>query len=289
MRVKTMKLKTLKRNDFHILYEAQHPEPGERFIVFRSLDEEEKVWVLPKEEFLQDSIKLIKHKSQQDRLAQNSEDVFFPNISYSDKIPPLVDDDVFSTSVKSMITLLVRKGLVTKGVFAELRTDDDIESLILEKVKNYSCGDNIEEIFHLIQIWGGITGRGVYIFNKLFDWNRIAPFYQKLVDRCISTKELNKKSIEKLVITAKEFDESVKYIGVSFITKHMRFWMYYSLGNDALPIYDRIMASCVMRKNSVQIKHLSNYWDAMILKSRQLNISLMALERQIFKYAYIDN
>jgi hypothetical protein len=159
MRVKTMKLKTLKRNDFHILYEAQHPETGERFIVFRSLDEEEKVWVLPKEEFLQDSIKLIKHKSQQDRLAQNSEDVFFPNISYSDKIPPLVDDDVFSTSVKSMITLLVRKGLVTKGVFAELRTDDDIEALILEKIKNYSYGDNIEEIFHLIQIWGGIIRR----------------------------------------------------------------------------------------------------------------------------------
>lgn len=289
MKVKTMKLKTLNSNDFHILYEAQHPETGKRFIVFRSSNDKERVWVLPKEEFFQDGIQLIKHKSQYDRLTKNLEEVFFPNISYSEKIPPLVDDAIFSASVKSMITLLVRKGLVAKSVFAELRTDDDIEALILEKIKNYSYGDNIEEIFHLIQIWGGITGRGVYVLNKLFDWNRIAPFYQILIDRCISIKELNKKSIEELVATAKEFDESVKYIGVSFITKHMRFWMYYSLRNDALPIYDRVMASCVMRKDSAQIKHLSDYWDAMIIKSRQLNISLMALERQIFKYAYIDN
>lgn len=284
-----MKLNILRRENCHILYEAQHPETGKYFIVFRSSYEKEKVWVLPKEEFIRNDIKLRDYQSQSEVQIIKPIEIFFPNISYVDKIPPLVDDEVFSKSVKSMITLLVRKGIVAKSVFTKLKTDDDIESLILEKVKKYSYGDDIEEIFHLIQIWGGITGRGVYILDESFDWNKIAPYYQKLIESCIFTKEINEDSIGKLVATANEFNKSVRHIGVSFITKHMRYWMYHSSGNDALPIYDRIMAKCVMRKNTAQISHLSKYWKAMIEKSRQLNISLMALERQIFKYAYANN
>lgn len=287
--VKLMKLRTLRREDYHILYEAQHPETGKYFIVFRSAEEKEKVWILPKEEFLKNNIKFRDYPSQIGEQIIKPVEIFFPNISYVDKIPPLVDDEVFSKSVKSMITLLVRKGIIEQSVFTELKTDDDIESLILEKVKKYSYGDDIEEIFHLIQIWGGITGRGVYILDKSYDWNKIAPYYQKLIENCIFTKEINEESIDKLVATANEFNKSVKHIGVSFITKHMRYWMYRSVGNDALPIYDRIMARCVMCKNTVQIGHLSKYWRAMIEKSDQLNISLMALERQIFKYAYANN
>jgi hypothetical protein len=41
-----------------------------------------------------------------------------------------------------------------------------------------------------------------------------------------------------------------------------------------------------MRKNSVETKHLSEYWSVMIAKAHQLGIGLMPLERQIFKYAY---
>jgi hypothetical protein len=41
-----------------------------------------------------------------------------------------------------------------------------------------------------------------------------------------------------------------------------------------------------MRKNSVEAKHLSEYWSVMIAKAQQLGIGLMPLERQIFKYAY---
>ena len=65
----------------------------------------------------------------------------------------------------------------------------------------------------------------------------------------------------------------------------MRFWLYRSLGLDALPIYDSVMASEVMRRNAVSLKDLEDYWKVMIAKARQLNIQLMPLERQIFQYS----
>lgn len=89
-----------------------------------------------------------------------------------------------------------------------------------------------------------------------------------------------------MVDVVNEFDKSVAHMGVAFITKHTRFWLNHTLGYNALPIYDSVMANCVMRKNVAETKHLSEYWTVMIAKARQLGIKLMPLERQIFKYAY---
>jgi hypothetical protein len=41
-----------------------------------------------------------------------------------------------------------------------------------------------------------------------------------------------------------------------------------------------------MQKDIPNIRHLANYWNAMINKAKELNISLMSLERQVFIYAY---
>lgn len=81
------------------------------------------------------------------------------------------------------------------------------------------------------------------------------------------------------------FDKSVDYLGVSFITKHVRFWLIRTLGNNALPIYDSIMANEVMRLNAVNAKHLAEYWKVMAAKAKQLGIGLVPLERQIFQYS----
>ena len=59
-----------------------------------------------------------------------------------------------------------------------------------------------------------------------------------------------------------------------------------TLGRNALPIYDSIMANTVMRKPAVEGKHLAEFWRVMHKKSLQLNIDLMPLERQIFKYGF---
>jgi hypothetical protein len=72
---------------------------------------------------------------------------------------------------------------------------------------------------------------------------------------------------------------------VAFITKHTRYWLYRTLEENALPIYDSIMAGYVMQRNA-DIKDLREYWDVVLAKSKQLSIGLVPLERQIFKYAY---
>ena len=176
--------------------------------------------------------------------------ISFPKINYTQEIQPLVDDGRLSKSVKSMITLLENKGIIAKGILSEYKTDDDIETLILKKIEGYSYGDNIEDIFHLIQIWGGITGRGVYVLEDTFDWGKIARYYQNLVDKCLSIDSLCDDSIESLISAIAEFNTSVRHMGVSYITKHTRYWLYRSMGNNAFPIYDRIMARCVTQKST---------------------------------------
>ena len=71
----------------------------------------------------------------------------------------------------------------------------------------------------------------------------------------------------------------------SFITKHIRFWLYKKLGEDALPIYDSIMAIEVMRKKEPYITDLEEYWTVMVSKAKREGIKLMPLERQIFLHA----
>ena len=138
----------------------------------------------------------------------------------------------------------------------------------------------------MIQIWGGATGRYIYIFDGGFSWDKVSESYNELVDACLSVSDISDSSLNMLVDAVNEFDKSVAHMGVAFITKHTRFWLSRSLGNNALPIYDSIMANCVMRKNTVEAKHLFEYWSVMIAKAQQLGIGLMPLERQIFKYAY---
>ena len=211
---------------------------------------------------------------------------YFPDLDYVPKLIDLADTQSISAPVKGLITLLTNKKIVPANFFDGFQKDDDIEKEALKRIMEYTDGDNVEEIFHLIQVWGGASGRGVYIFGDGFDWNRILPHYLSLVQCCLSIVDTSEESIDKTVKAVCEFNKSVAHMSVAFITKHTRFWLCRTLGDDALPIYDSIMADCVMRKNAVDPKHLAEYWTVMLAKSKQLGIGVKQLERQIFKYAY---
>ena len=210
----------------------------------------------------------------------------FPDIDYIPELQKLTKKGEMSAPVKGMMTLLANKEIVPKDFFDDFKDDDDIENAALQKIGEYVDGESIEEIFHLIQVWGGASGRGVYIFGDGFDWNNILPHYSALVHCCLSIKDTSQESIDKMVKAVCEFNKSVAHMGVAFITKHTRFWLCRTLCDDTLPIYDSIMADCVMRKNTVDHNHLAEYWTVMLAKSKQLGIGLKQLERQIFKYAY---
>ena len=191
----------------------------------------------------------------------------------------------FSKEVKAMITLLERREIVKAGFFGNSICDDDLEDDALLKIYSYEQGDSLESIFHLIQTWGGITGRGIYVRGDGFDWSSIEPAYNVLVNTCLNTHSVNEESISTLVSAVEQFDKDVRHLGVSFITKHTRFWLHKTLGAfNALPIYDRIMATKLMGKDEANIKDLAEYWEVMHEKHCLLQVDLASLERQIFLY-----
>ena len=210
----------------------------------------------------------------------------FPDLDYIPEMIDLADTKAISAPVKGLMTLLTNKKIVPENFFDAFQKDDDVEKESLKRIAEYINGESLEEIFHLIQVWGGASGRGVYIFGDGFDWNKILPHYSALVHCCLSTKDTSQESINKMAKAVCEFNKSVAHMGVAFITKHTRFWLCRTLGDDTFPIYDSIMADCVMRKNTVDHNHLAEYWTVMLAKAKQLGIGLKQLERQIFKYAY---
>lgn len=110
--------------------------------------------------------------------------------------------------------------------------------------------------------------------------------YKKLVDACINIAPISeiKEIIPDMVEIVKNFN--VKYLKVAFITKHTRYWLQKNFGDNALPIYDTIMATNVMRKKGLDIEHLEEYWEVMVDKAHCQEVSLVKLERQLFEYFY---
>ena len=272
---------------YHILHEALHTETGEKLIIYQDLHNEKKIWARPKEMFFEKGRFFKISKEEALGLLNSNNKYYFPNLEYTSEMQNLLDEgEEFSKSVKSMVTLLTNKGLVCENLFDSIRNDDELEHAILERIKNYKADDNLELIYHMIQIWGGSTGRGVYVLGDGFDWNKIKPHYQKLVSRCLDIASIDEQTIGIMVDAVRDFDSSVEQMGVSFITKHTRYWFYKTLRYDSLPIYDSIMARFVMRKKSAMMLHLPEYWMVMLEKSKEYKIGLMQLERQIFKFAF---
>lgn len=275
-------------NIYRLLHEAKHSESKEEFVIYQALYGNNEIWARPKDMFYGYDFKEI---SREEALSIVSDienfSPYFPNIKYKNEFGRLNDSiDIFSKSVRSMMTLLNDRDIVSADLYDNLKTDDDIENKIFGMVLSEDYEDKLQDIFHLIQTWGGVTGRHIYIRGNGFNWDDILPKYKILVNECLKVEEVNKNTISTLCQLVREINASIKYLGVSFITKHVRFWLYRNLGKNALPIYDSVMAKTVMNKQSVQIWNLEEYWLQMYYKSLELKIDLMPLERQIFKCSF---
>lgn len=274
---------------FRILYEGKHAVTGEELLIYQAMFDKGEIWVLPKKKFLESSefVKILESEALLQIPVELNPKYFFPEICYMLDVPNLIDDNSgFSKNVQAMKTLLIKKNLINENLFSCLKNDDDLEKLIIDRIKSYNSGEELEEIFHLIQIWGGSAGRGIYVFGNGFTWEDVGYYYQQLVDACFMAKDISEPSVDIIVKAVSEFNKAVRNLGVAFITKHTRYWLYRNLGLNAFPIYDSIMANCVMKKGTAEVRDLLEYWRVMIAKSTQLGVKLVPLERQIFKYAY---
>lgn len=200
----------------------------------------------------------------------------FPiNFTYTKEYPKL--DEISSSH---MYSLLGRLGFKIK----KFKTSDDIENHIFKLIEEYdylkSTNEKLKNIFHLIHVWGGRTGRNVYINNGGFKNNINIDYYKKLVHLCLTYEEDTE---ENLLTGIVEFDLKSKNIGISFITKHIRFWLYKKLKENTLPIFDSVMSINLMNSKP-KFSNLLSYWKCMKKKSDEERISLMSLERQLFNH-----
>lgn len=166
----------------------------------------------------------------------------------------------------------------------------ELEYAIFELIDSYQENDDtLEKIFHLIQIWGGRTGRWIYI-KQVFHWTDIEPLYRSFVDYFRALNTIDEDTLNGSYTTIETFWRSLHHVhykgmGIAFITKHSRFWMHKNLPDRMLPIYDSTFSHNVMGKGrNARLKDLIDYWRAMITKAEKEDVSLTALERQLFNY-----
>ena len=215
----------------------------------------------------------------------------FPNIILTKDMPELPNSNSNSLpeAPKRMHTLLRNKNIIPNSFLNGINNMAILEATIVRHIDNFQDYENIEKIFHLIQIWGGLSGRGIYV-RQQFIWREFEPAYRSLVDVCRSIEKVNHNSCEKVYCAVSDFLTNLKNIGykgmgVAFTTKHVRFWMHKNLPDNMLPIYDSTFSENLTHEGRyATIKHLKPFWIAMIKKSEETGIGLTSLERQLFNY-----
>ena len=80
--------------------------------------------------------------------------------------------------------------------------------------------------------------------------------------------------------SAVEFNK-LKYIGYSFITKHLRFWTYPQLKLQMFPPYDSVM-SCHYMKKCYSYKDIIPYWQRIYKEAEKNHMSVAEYERILF-------
>lgn len=175
-----------------------------------------------------------------------------------------------------------------------------LEETINQRVLEYSAKnteEKLEELFHLIQLWGGNTGRNIYVMGGGFYNNINISSYKKLVDTAMNFVNLND-----LINQIHNFKQDSTNICTPFITKHTRFFSQHNKFLSWLPIYDSLLSYGLMsvwsKKHNKYIKvekpsnpktkkgkdELLYYWTKMIELSNELNKPLNSLERILFNH-----
>lgn len=217
--------------------------------------------------------------------------ITFPKLKdYSETIVPITDSDRLRKSIKGILTLFKTYSIsIGQEEFINNQTEDfgnatlKIEKHIGELIQEYcknKTDEKLVEIFHYIHLWGGITGRFIYLRNGGFDNNFSIEIYKTIVEKIIAlqldTLESDLKVIEKLFI-------SIPYIGVAYGTKHIRFWSIYANKNDIqLPILDRVISIGLFDTPYCAWRHYYSYVQQMQEEADNRKISITALERTLY-------
>ncbi len=229
----------------------------------------------------------------------------FPNIQYVDNYQPLNNPQnnnlVLPRGPRAMYTLLVNQGFVPANFLTALNVVNmtQLEDVINQKICNYGATDpELKEIFCLIHIWGGNTGRRVFIMNPDPNMTNILIQYRIFVNTCLTAQAPINNTLDAALDAALNSTTStyngllalhntIRGLGPAFLTKHARFWLTKINPRNPLPIYDSTFANHIMGHGphcSAQFNDIIPFWNGMINKARLEHVSLLSLERQLFNH-----
>ena len=228
----------------------------------------------------------------------------FPNIQYVDFFQPLINplnnNNCLPKSPKGMYTFLVNRTFLPGNFMDPMNINmAQLEDTIIQKIHDYGATDpELRDIFCLIHIWGGITGRSVFIKNPDPTMNNILIHYRNFVNVCLSIPvpvdttlgaalDAAQNSISSVYNALLLFHNAISGLGPSFLTKHARFWLTRNNPRNPLPIYDSTFANHIMGygpNSSAHFNDIIPFWNAMIQKALVEQVSLLSLERQLFNY-----
>jgi hypothetical protein len=217
--------------------------------------------------------------------------ITFPELNnYSDDLNPITNSDRLKKSIKGMLTLFKTYTIsIGQDKFINYQTEDfgnathEIENhigLLIEEYCKNKTDEKLVDIFHFIHLWGGITGRNIYVRKGGFENNFNLENYRTIVDKIIDLKqaslETDLKEIEKLF-------NSIPFIGVAYGTKHLRFWSINSNKNNIqLPILDRVISNGLLDTPYCAWRQYYTYVKLMQEEAEKRNISITALERTLY-------
>lgn len=137
-----------------------------------------------------------------------------------------------------------------------------------------------------IHIWGGRTGRNVFVRDLGFHDNFSLPAYRKIIDAIIRADETS-------AVEAWQTGD-FKHIGTAYATKHLAFWTKTREDFIKLPILDSIIGGIVFGNKTPSFRIYPEYLYKMKASAdiiNQLNPDFQGrynvhhLERQLFDWA----
>jgi hypothetical protein len=200
----------------------------------------------------------------------------------------LADDKRLRRSIKAMKTTLKRVGLSSvANVLPEThdgllpQRHEALEADILRSMKSYLSQPHdaeLVQVFHLVQLWGGIAGRNIYVMDGGFESNFRLESYRDFALAAISSLNLTEKVAELIDSCGK-----IRHFNVSFATKHACFWAR-ATSAPPLPIYDNLMAAGCLGYRTATWQRYASYHQGMEETAHEHNMDLRSLERIAFAF-----
>lgn len=135
----------------------------------------------------------------------------------------------------------------------------------------------LTKVFIWIQLWGGNSGRGIFVRGNRWPENFDITKYRDGLSYLLNGE----------VVRALRTLNQIDYLGTAFSTKHIHFW-----SNGELPIYDSVIARIVFGYQSPTASKYLNYLGALngiIEELEEPEISYRSIERNLFNWAETNN